>query len=526
MDATQTKDLPDDVALLKAFIARQQAALAARDAVVAEQHATIHELQRRNEGLSHRLDQLLRRVYGPTSERMDPAQLLLFGERMAEAGEKAESSADEHEAPAGRPRRKGHGRRPLPADLPRHRVEHPIDQKQLSCPCCGEQRRRIGEVVSEQLDYIPASLFVLEHVRPKYACRRCEEGGVVTAARPAESQLIEKGLPGPGVVTQVIVSKYLEHAPLYRQEGMFARHGVALARSTMCGWVAEAAHLIEPLVKLMAGRIRQSRITGTDDTPVPVQEKGRGATKTGRMWVYRGDADHPYVVFDYTPTRSREGPLRWLAGYEGYLQADAYAGYDELYRGGKVIEVGCWAHARRKFHEARNSDAQRSHHVLGLIRQLYAIEKQATKNGLDAVQIAALRQEQAKPILTQLQKYLLSQRDVVLPQSPMGEAITYTLNQWQALVRYTSDGELAVDNNMVENAIRPLALGRKNYLFLGSDAGGRTAAILYSVIASARRAGIDVWLYLRDLLTRLPSAPTSELHNFLPDRWHHPALDG
>lgn len=492
--------------------------------MIAEQHATIHELQRKNEGLSHRLDLLLRRVYGQSSERIDPLQLLLFGQQMAEAAEKAEQAASDEDETS-KPRRKGHGRRPLPADLPRHRVEHPIDQEQLTCPCCGGQRRRIGEVVTEQLDYIPASLFVLQHVRPKYACRKCEEGGVATAPRSAESQLIEKGLPGPGVVTQVIVSKYLEHTPLYRQEGMFARHGVPLARSTMCGWMAEAANLLEPLVKRMGSEIRQSKVTGTDDTPVPVQEKGRGKTKTGRMWVYLGDADHPYTVFDYTPTRSREGPLRWLAGYEGYLQADAYAGYDALYRGGKVIEVGCWAHARRKFHDARNSDTQRSHHVLGLIRQLYAIEKQAKKRELDAAARAALRQEQVKPILDQLRKYLLNERDAVLPQSPIGEAITYTLNQWEALVRYTSDGDLAIDNNAAENAIRPLALGRKNYLFLGSDAGGRTAAILYSVIASARRAGIDVWLYLRDLLTRLPSAPMSELPNFLPDRWRHPALD-
>ncbi|MEX2671894.1 MAG: IS66 family transposase [Phycisphaeraceae bacterium] len=372
---------------------------------------------------------------------------------------------------------------------------------------------------------MPASMFVLQHVRGKYACKKCEEGGVATAERSPESQLIEKGLPGPSVVTQVIVSKYVDHLPLYRQESMFRRHGVELARSTMCGWMAEAANLLEPLVKLMSSEMRQSKVINTDDTPVPVQDKGRGKTKTGRMWTYLGDADHPYIVFDYTPTRSRAGPIDWLGDYEGYLQADAYAGYDELYRGGKVIDVGCWAHARRKFHDERNSDAQRSHHVLGMIRQLYAIEKRAKKEELDAGQITALRQEQAKPILDQLHKYLMSERDAVLPQSPMGEAITYALNQWEALVRYTADGDLAIDNNAAENAIRPLAIGRKNYLFMGSDAGGRTAAILYSIIASARRAGIDVWLYLRDLLTRMPSAPMSKLPNFLPNRWHHPALD-
>jgi transposase len=520
MDATPLNELPDDVATLRRLLAE-------REAMIAEQHETIHELQRENQGLSHRLDVLLRRVYGPSSERMDPDQLLLFGRRMAEAGERAESASDtstDTEAPASpRARRKGHGRRPLPDHLPRHRVEHPVDPAQRSCPCCGGERQRIGEAISEQLDYVPASLFVLEHVRPKLACKRCEEGGVATARRPAESQLIEKGLPGPGVVAQVIVSKHLDHLPLYRQERIFSRFGVELARSTMCGWMAEAAHLLEPLVKLMGQRILDSKVIHTDDTPVPVQEKGRGKTRTGRFWVYLGDADHPYTVYDYTPSRSRDGPLKWLDGYEGYLQADAFAGYDELHRGGRVIEVGCWAHARRKFYDARTSDAARSHHVLGLIRQLYAVEKRA--KDLDAAERTELRQQESKPVLEQLQRYLLEEQEAVLPQSPMGEAITYTLNQWEALVRYADDGDLAIDNNAAERAIRPLAIGRKNYLFVGSDAGGRTAAILYSLVEGARRAGLDVWLYLRDLLTRLPSAPMSQLPEFLPDRWHHPALD-
>lgn len=535
MARTHLNNLPDDVATLKRMLIERHAALAERDtmlaerdAVVAEQHATIHELQRTNAGLSHRLDVLLRRVYGQSSERVDPQQLLLFGQRMTEAAQQAEAADAEDgddDLPSARKRRKGHGRRPLPANLPRHRIEHPLDPEQMACPCCGEPRRRIGEVISEQLDYVPASLFVLEHVRPKFACKKCEEGGVVTATRPAEGQLIEKGLPGPGVVTQVIVSKFVDHLPLYRQEGIFARFGVQLARSTMCGWTADAGRLLQPLVRLMAERIHQSKVIHTDDTPVPVQSKGHGKTKTGRMWVYLGDATSggPYTVYDYTPTRSREGPVKWLAGYEGYLQADAYAGYDELYRGGKVIEVGCWAHARRKFYDARTSDAERSHRMLGMIRQLYAIEKQAKE--LDAAKRVERRQAQSLPILATCRAWLLNERDAVLPQSPMGEAITYALNQWDALVRYTSDGDLGIDNNVAERAIRPLAIGRKNYLFLGSDAGGHTAAILYSIVTSARRAGLDVWLYLQDLLTRLPSAQVSRLPEFLPDRWHHPALD-
>jgi len=477
MDAKQLNNLPDDVATLKlmladrdaaltrhqSLIATRDAALAHRDATIAQQHEAIDRLQREKDKLAHRMDLLLRRVYGHTSERIDPNQLLLFGQRMAQAGalteaeEQAQSAAHENEqAGALRSPRKGHGRRTLPANLPRHRVEHPIEPAQLICPCCHGQRHRIGQMVSEQLDYVPASLFVIEHVRGKYACRKCEEGGVAIAQRAAQSQVIEKGLPGPGVVTQVIVSKFVDHLPLYRQERIFARHGVELARSTLCGWMAQAAQLLDPLVKLMAQRVKQCKVIHTDDTPVPVQNKGAdstrtGKTRTGRFWVYLGDAAQPYIVYDYTPTRSRDGPVNWLANYTGYLQADAFAGYDEIYRGGKVIEVGCWAHARRKFFEAGPTDARRSLAVLTWIRQLYAIEKTAKE--MDDASRAALRQAQAAPILKQLHEYLLAQRDQVLPQSPMGEAITYALNQWNALIRYTTDGCLAIDNNMAERAI-------------------------------------------------------------------------
>jgi len=523
MDAKQFDNLPDDVATLKLMLAH-------RDATIAQQHEAIDQLQREKDKLAHRMDLLLRRVYGRTSERIDPNQLLLFGQRMAQAGalteaaQQSQSAAHENEqAGASGSPRKGHGRRALPANLPRHRVEHSIEPAQLICPCCHGPRQRIGQTISEQLDYVPASLFVIEHVRGKYACRKCEEGGVAIAQRSPQSQVIEKGLPGPGVVTQVIVSKFVDHLPLYRQESIFARHGVELARSTLCGWMAQAAQLLDPLVKLMAQRVKQSKVIHTDDTPVPVQHKGAGKTRTGRFWVYLGDAAQPYIVYDYTPTRSRDGPVSWLANYTGYLQADAYAGYDEIYRSGKVIEVGCWAHSRRKFFEAGPTDARRSLSVLTWIRQLYAIEKTAKEMNDD--QRAALRQAQAAPILNQLHEYLLAQRDQVLPQSPMGEAITYALNQWNALTRYTSDGCLAIDNNTAERAIRPLAIGRKNYLFVGSDTGGHTAATLYSIVTSAKRAGLDTWLYLRDLLARMPSAPLSHLPDFLPDRWCHPAIE-
>jgi hypothetical protein len=291
----------------------------------------------------------------------------------------------------------------------------------------------------------------------------------------------------------VITSKYCDHAPLYRQESMLARHGVDIARSTMCGWMQAAADLLAPLVLLMAHRIRRSKVIHTDDTPVPVQQKSgqkTGKMKTGRLWVYLGDYDHPYTVFDYTPDRSRDGPTAWLKDFKGYLQADAFGGYDGIYVKGDIIEVACWAHARRKFYDSRHSDTQRAHHALALIRLLYDVERES--KDLDAEQRLAMHQARSRPLLAQLRAWMTEQRDQVLPKSPMGTAIGYALNNWDALVRYSSDGDLAIDNNVAERAIRPLVIGRKNYLHMGSDTGGRTAAILYSVIASAKRHGLLV----------------------------------
>jgi len=533
MDATLTCSLPDDVEMLRQLLRTRESQLQQRtlelqqrDAQLHEQQTTIAQLERENEGLTHRLSLALRKIYGRSSERIDPAQLLLFAQAMQQAAQAMEAVAEAQHAPsASGNKRKGHGRRPLPADLPRHRIEHAVAAEELTCPCCDQPRVRIGEEVTEQLDYTPASLFVIQHVRPKYACRRCEEGGVVTAEKPTDGQVIDKGLPGPGLVAHVITSKYCDHAPLYRQESMLARHGVDIARSTMCGWMQAAADLLAPLVLLMAHRIRRSKVIHTDDTPVPVQQKSgqkTGKMKTGRLWVYLGDYDHPYTVFDYTPDRSRDGPTAWLKDFKGYLQADAFGGYDGIYVKGDIIEVACWAHARRKFYDSRHSDTQRAHHALALIRLLYDVERES--KDLDAEQRLAMHQARSRPLLAQLRAWMTEQRDQVLPKSPMGTAIGYALNNWDALVRYSSDGDLAIDNNVAERAIRPLVIGRKNYLHMGSDTGGRTAAILYSVIASAKRHGLDPFVYLRDVLATIGSTPTSQLDQFLPDRWRDQQL--
>jgi transposase len=414
MDANGLK-LPDDIQTLHALVREHESVLARREAQLNEQQATIDQLQRVNAGLSHRLDLALRRLYGRSSEKIDPGQLLLFGQAMQQAAE-ALQAAQERSSP--KPARQGHGRKPLPADLPRHRVEHPIDPAELTCPCCDQPRVRIGQEISEQLDYTPASLFVIQHVRPKYACRHCDDGGVATAEKPAEGQVIDKGLPGPGLVAHVITGKYADHQPLYRQEQMLARHGVDIRRSTMCGWMKAAGDLLRPLVDLMGQRIRQSKVIHTDDTPVPVHSPGnrspgrqspanrQGKTKTGRLWVYLGDPRHPYTVFDYTPDRTRAGPAAWLKGYEGYLQADAFTGYDGIYldSGGRIVEVACWAHTRRKFYDARHSDSPRSHQALAMIRLLYDVERDAKE--LDATERRQLRQKRSCPLLNELHTWL------------------------------------------------------------------------------------------------------------------------
>jgi transposase len=402
----------------------------------------------------------------------------------------------------------------LPGTLPRRRVVHDVAPAQRLCPGCGQERTAIGEEVSEQLDYQPASLFVVEHVRCKYACPHCQEH-VTTADKPA--QPIDKGLPGPGLLAHVAVSKYLDHLPLHRLERIFSRHGVELSRSTLCDWMAAAARLLVPLAEQMRQRVLQSRVIHTDDTPVPVLDGTRGSTRRARVWVYLGDRDHPYTVYDYTPTHARDGPVRFLGDYCGYLQADAFAGYDGIYATGRVVEVACWAHARRKFYDARTADAGRSHAALAWVRRLYDVEDQ-DKPLADAERVT-LRQAESVPLLTAFCQWLTGQRQAVLPKSPMGQAISYALSNWPALCRYTEAGFLAIDNNASERALRGLAIGRKNWLFCGSDQGGRTAAVLGSVLVSSQRHRLDPFAYLRDVLTRLPEHPADRLQELLPDRW-------
>ncbi len=364
---------------------------------------------------------------------------------------------------------------------------------------------------------MPASLVVLEEHCAKYACPKgCT---VRTAVKPM--QPIEKGLPGPGLLAHVAVSKYADHLPLHRQTQLFTRQGVTLSRQTLCDWMGRAALLVAPLVTLMQARALQSTALQTDDTPVAVLDPSLPRTKTGRLWTYVGDAEHPYTVYDYTPDRSRAGPDRFLQPFNGYLQADAYAGYDALYRDPTrgVTEVACWAHCRRKVFEARETDLMRAMVLLAYIRLLYEVEREARDLCLDAAGRGALRQERSLPILTDIESYLRREQPHVLPKSPIGEAIAYALNNWAALVRYTEAGALEIDNNAAERSLRGVAVGRKNWLFFGSDTGGRTAAILTSLVTTCQRLHVEPFAYLRDVFDRISAHPAHRLAELLPDQW-------
>ena len=517
---TRVAELPDDPALLKRLLVDQHVLI---DRIRAEAADQLEALRLRMEAEKKaEIEAILRRFYGPKSERFDPRQLLLFGVRVDAMPLDEPSVAEE----AGEPlvtRRVGnrhqHGRQQLPDHLPRIEIEHDLADAEKPCPCCGEMRQRISREVSEQLEYLPASFKVLRHVRHTYACKRCETTAVdpqiATAAKPP--QPIDKGLAGPGLLAYVITSKLGDHLPLYRLEHIFERQDVSIARSTMCAWLQAAAELVQPLVSLMGDRVRRSRAIHTDETVVPVQAPGTGRCRKGRIWTYIGDHPNPYIVYHYTPDRTRAGPSTWLAGYKGYLQADAYGGYDGIYHTGDVTEVACWAHARRKFFDAQSTDGRRSAEMLAMVGELYDVERRAKDLGESAR--LELRRRESVPILERIKAWLDDEGQIVLPRSPMAGAIGYALNQWEALSVYATQGFLAIDNNAAERALKRVAIGRKNWLFAGNDRGGQTAATLYTLIASAERHGVDPQRYLTSVLAKIASTPAGELDQFLPDVW-------
>jgi transposase len=486
--------------------------------VLEETAADYSQLQEKHTELAETLALLRRYIFGPRREsfRDDPGQGHLFdlhdtaGEPEADARPEPDTAASVQTSKGARPKR-----RTSLDHLPHNRIEHDLPEQEKTCSCCGGARHRIGEDLSRELEFIPAKLMVNVHVLPKYACPKCRDG---VASPPVPPKPIPGGIAGPGLISFVVVSKCADHLPLYRLEDILTRHGVYLSRSTLCDWWRNAATVLEPLAELQKTLVLQSPIVWTDDTPVTVLGGEKPGSTKGRFWVYIGDAEYPYSVYDFTMSRSRDGPASFLAKYQGFLQADAYGGYDGIFLGsnGTIAEVACWAHARRKFYEARSNAPATANQTLEWIRQLYDIEDRAS--AFTPADRHALRQRESVPILDRLETYLDELAPRILPKSSMAKAMTYVRNQRTALRRYTSDGRLTIDNNVSERTLRLQAIGRKNWEFLGSPEAGPRAAVLFTIVAGAKRHRLEPWAYVRDVLLRL-SVEETNLESLLPDRW-------
>ena len=509
---------------LKALIRAQQQTLTVQAEEIRAQRERLHSQDEQLAGRQAEIERLqlliakLRRMqFGRRSEKLqgqiEQLELQLDELATASAEPSAASPTPEATTPAA-PGRKP-ARRPLPGHLPRQK--RTILPKETACPDCGGELKTLGEDVSEILEYVPAHFQVIQQVRPKLACTHCDK--IVQAEAP--SRPIARGLAGPGLLAHVLVSKYCDHLPLYRQEEIYARIGVELERTTLADWVGGASQLLAPLVEALRRHVMGAAKLHADDTPVPVLAPGLGRTKTGRLWTYvrddrpAGDATPPGVWFAYSPDRKGEHPQGHLRHFSGTLQADGYAGFDKVYETGRIREAACWAHVRRKFY-----DLQVAHHspvaqeALERIGALYAIEREI--RGRPPDERRAIRQTRARPLLESFRQWLESCLPKLSQKSDTTAAVKYALVRWEALTRYAEDGGLEIDNNAAERALRAVALGRKNYLFAGSDKGGERAAVLYSLIGTAKLNGIDPESYLRDVLSRLPDHPITRIEELLP----------
>jgi len=413
------------------------------------------------------------------------------------------------------PKRKGHGRKPNPANLPRRREEIDLSEAEKVCPCCAGTRIKIGETIRERLDYTPSSIFVREIAQQTYACRSCElaarDPRIAAKAFPPEP--VPKSGVGAGLLAQVIVSKYVDHLPLYRQESIFARQGWPVSRTRLCDLVGACATLLDPVYRAMITRLKKSFAIHADESPVQLLRPRRSAY----AWLYLGDALNPYTLLDFTAGRGEEHPTAFLSGYSGFVHADGYAGYNPIHGSG-ARHLGCWAHVRRKFVEAQENNPAKASEALAYIRTLYAVEKEIIDEKLTSDAVVSLRKTRAGPVLQKFGEWLEVEHRSALPKSPFGQALSYARNQWPTLDRYLGDARFAIDNNVAERAVRPLAVGRKNWLFVGGDGGLASASVLMSLCASAKRHGVNPWAYLSDVLTQLSAKPADVTH-LLPDAW-------
>ena len=467
------------------------------------------------------LRQLLEAKSGTRSEQLSADQLRLFAQEINAPDAATETDKDDN-LPSGSASSSGEdkdesrprGRRVLPPQLKRQRIEHDLTEEQKHCDCCNQDLRLIGEETSERYEYIPAQFLVIEDVCKKYACT------VKTASKP--SQPIEKSVAGASLLAQVIVSKIADHLPVHRQAKIFGRFGVEIPDQTMCGWMRQSAELLDPLYVRLKQFVLSSKVVGTDDTPVKVLDRNlKRATRKGRFWPYVGDRNHSAAVFDYTPTRERAGPEQFLKTYRGYLQADAYVAYDSFFTNPErgLVEIACWAHTRRHFHKALDTDSARMGAVLAYIGHLYKVEKRARRSGIMGEDLRLLRAQASMPVLEKLYEYLEKIREEVLPKSEAGQAVAYALKNWTALTRYLEDGDLSIDNNHTERSLRGIAIGRHNWTFVGSDRGGKTMAVLRSFVASCELVKVDPFAWFQDVLSRIAGHSIQRLDELLPHRW-------
>lgn len=463
------------------------------------------ELLKRVTHLQHQLDVLLRSLYGTKSEKKPVPP----DNKDVDVTSRDDTNDSSNKA---KPKRK-----PLPKDLPREKIRYELSDDKLVCSNCSTKQHIIGKLVTEQLELVPAKLFVKEHIRYKYACKY----GCQVSIADMPEQPIPKGIPGPGLLSDVLINKYQDSLPLYRQSLRFKRYGIDIPGSTLCDWVGKCAALLEPIVSKIKDDLLSHSKIHTDDTTIPVLSKGK--TKTARLWTYVADGScgHKATVYDFSMSRSALYPQKFLNGFQGYLQADAYPGYDKLYADGKIIEVGCLAHVRRKFYDI--SIATKTEYdnladiAVKLIGDIYKHEK--TARALTHQQRYYYRKQHTKKCYHKLHWWLARQQLLVIPKTPIYQAITYALNHWRALTNVFADGRLEVDNNTAERAIKPLVIGRKNYMFAGSPEGGKRAAIIYSIIETCKQNEVNSLEYLTDVIARVGTHKINQIQQLTPYQW-------
>lgn len=525
IEGAELVGLPQDSESLKAVV---RSLLAERDRErqrAQEQKLRADQLHIEKLRLEQELARYKRWYYGPRADKLaSPAELAQM--LLDFAGELDRKPVHPEDAPAAaepaeelRRVRRRRGRRNLAAfeHLPVTTHVHELSQQERACPGCGAERREIGADESWQIEYFPGHFERIHHLRKKYACPACEDNGagpsIETAAKP--ETVIDKGLAGPGLLAYIVTSKFSDYLPLYRLEDIFERQGFEISRATQSVWCGDVADLAEPLYRLMAERVRASQVVATDDTIMPMLSRDK-ATKA-RMWVYVGDEENPYNVFDFTLSRGRDGPKYFLKEFGGVLLADAYAGYNGVVAGNGITRAGCWAHARRHLIDAEKSAPEMAREAVEQVRLLYVVEREAKE--LSAAARLELRQSRSAAVLAGFKDKLLEWKQQLLPKHPMAEAVSYVLGQWEELNVFSRDGAVPIDNNVSEREMKRVVLNRKNSLFVGNVRGGRTAAILASLTSSCRRHSVDPQLYLAQLLVNLPSLPVRELATWLPDQW-------